>query len=112
MAMVKADAPAAAGIVTNQAYIIERNNDQSTFALFLSPLSSSSRAAWTHPENTILPTIQCVLDMGRPIFDASKTVIAELNSIEKPLKTVIEEEVIIKVNGNDHDVSKQFKHQW
>lgn len=60
---------------------MDLNSDQST----LFSLSCSSFVC-SHPTNTTLPTMQCVLDIGIPSLLASKTVAAELLSTVKPLK--------------------------
>ena len=74
--MTAALRPPAIGRVTNHAITIFLNNFQST--------PSRDR---NHPTNTILPTLQCVVEIGTPIFEATRTVAADPTSMEKPLKT-------------------------
>lgn len=73
--MKAAERPPAIGKVTNQATTIFRNSFQST------PCRDRNQ-----PTNTIDPTLQWVVDIGIPAFDAKRTVKAEPTSIQKPLK--------------------------
>lgn len=66
------------GTVTNQAIKMFRNSRQST-AFF----------DRSQPTDTTEPTLQCVVLMGRPMFDAMTTVKADASSILKPLEGVI-----------------------
>ena len=63
------------GIVTNHEIIIFPNSFQLTTSL-----------ERKRPTKTTEPTLQCVVDIGIPRFDASNTVSAEPISIAKPLK--------------------------
>lgn len=74
--MSKAEIAPAAGKVTNHAARILRNIPQLTLSL--------ERA---RPTNTTEPTLQCVVDIGRPILLAINTVRAEPISIQTPLIT-------------------------
>ena len=40
----------------------------------------------SHPTATTLPTIQCVVDTGKPIFEHNRTVLAVPRPIQNPLK--------------------------
>jgi len=73
--MMAALTPPATGRVTIQAKTILRKMCQSTF--------SRDRNL---PTNTTEPTLQCVVLIGMPIFDAIRTVSAEPISIQNPLK--------------------------
>jgi hypothetical protein len=66
------------GTVTNQAIKMFRKSLQSTAFLDRS-----------QPTDTTEPTLQCVVLMGRPMFDAITTVRADASSILKPLEGVI-----------------------
>ena len=63
------------GIVTNHDITIFPNNFQLTTSL-----------ERKRPTKTTEPTLQCVVDIGIPRFDANNTVSAEPISIAKPLK--------------------------
>lgn len=86
---------AATGTVTTQAYIILRNRFQSTAELLavddVLPFSSSHIVDFlitrdlVYPTNTTEPTLQCVVEIGKPILLANKTVIAAPISIVNPL---------------------------
>jgi len=71
MAALKA---AAAGSVRTHVMMMFRKRDQSTLSRDL-----------TRPVNTIEPTLQWVLLIGRPMLDATSTVSADPISIQKPL---------------------------
>jgi len=73
--MMAALMPPDIGNVTSHAMTMLRKMDQSTF----------SRAR-NRPTNTTDPTLQCVVLMGMPTFEATSTVSAEPISIQKPLK--------------------------
>jgi len=73
--MIAALMPPDIGSVTSHAMTMLRKMDQSTF----------SRAR-NRPTNTTDPTLQCVVLMGMPTFDATSTVSAEPISIQKPLQ--------------------------
>jgi len=73
--MMAALMPPDIGNVTSQAMTMLRKMDQSTF----------SRAR-NRPTNTTDPTLQCVVLIGTPTFDATSTVSAEPISIQKPLQ--------------------------
>ena len=75
IAMTAAEIPPATGNVSTQARKMFLNNDQSTLP--------SDR---TRPTVTIEPTLQWVVEIGRPSFEATKTVMAAPISIQKPLK--------------------------
>lgn len=86
----------AIGTVTTQAYIIFLNKLQST-ALCESMGAPDSIASVDDflfmifvacPTNTTEPTLQCVVEIGRPILLAIKTVIAAPISIVNPLKII------------------------
>lgn len=64
-----------AGRVTTHARMMFLNSDQSTLSLDL-----------TRPTNTMEPTLQCVVEIGIPTYDATRTVNAAPSSIQKPLK--------------------------
>jgi len=68
----------AIGKVTSQDNEIFRKTDQWT-----------TGCACTKPTATTLPTLHCVELIGKPNFDANKTVIAAPNSIAKPPGGVI-----------------------
>ena len=74
-AMIAALTPPDIGNVTSHAMTILRKMDQSTF----------SRAR-NRPTNTTEPTLQCVVLMGTPTFEATSTVSAEPISIQNPLQ--------------------------
>lgn len=78
--------PALAGSVTIHAITMFLKSDQSTDLAFL---SVAVDRPYAHPTNTILPTLQCVVEMGSASLLASNTVAAALFSITKPL--VLEE---------------------
>lgn len=78
-----AERNAATGTVTNHAYTIDLNKCQSTA---FSRLPAASVLALEYPTNTTEPTLQWVVEMGKPILLASSTVIAAPISIVKPLK--------------------------
>lgn len=73
--METADRIAEMGNVSTHASTIVLNNFQSTADL--------ERA---QPTKTTEPTLQCVVLMGNPIFEATRTVVAAPISIQKPLK--------------------------
>lgn len=72
-----AESVAVTGSVITHATTMCLNNLKST------PLKLRSRAL---PTKTTDPTLQCVVLIGRPSFDASRTVAADPISIVKPLK--------------------------
>jgi len=74
--MMAALMPPEIGSVTNHAITMLRKMDQSTF----------SRAR-NRPTNTTEPTLQCVVLIGTPTFDATSTVSAEPISMQNPLQT-------------------------
>lgn len=82
--MNPAESSAATGTVTSQAYTIDLKSFQST-AFSLTPVIGSSFAL-EYPTKTTDPTLQWVVEMGRPILLAKRTVIAAPISIVKPLK--------------------------
>lgn len=75
-AMKAALKPAATGTVTTHAEIMFLNNFQST----------PSFDELAHPTNTTEPTLQCVVEIGNPIFEATRTVNAAPISMVKPLR--------------------------
>lgn len=75
--MLKAESNAVNGRVTSHARIILLNNLKST------SLVLRVRA---QPTKTTEPTLQCVVLIGRPNFEASRTVVAVPSSIVKPLE--------------------------
>lgn len=75
--------PPAAGRVIIQAIAMFRKSDQSTAFSFF---SEDDRRLATQPTKTTLPTLQCVVEIGIPIFDAISTVAAAPFSMTKPLK--------------------------
>jgi hypothetical protein len=79
------------GTVIIQAMMIFRNRLQSTAFfltvwLFSDECGSGSVRPLTHPTRTTEPTMQCVVEIGRPNLLANKTVVAAPNSITKPLE--------------------------
>jgi hypothetical protein len=82
--MKMAESTAATGTVTTHAYTIDRKSFQST-AFSFTPVTGSS-LAFEYPTKTTDPTLQCVVEMGKPILLANRTVIAAPISIVKPLK--------------------------
>jgi len=76
--MIAALMPPDMGNVTSHAMTMLRKIDQSTF----------SRAR-NRPTNTTDPTLQWVVLIGTPTFDATSTVNAEPISIQNPLQTNI-----------------------
>lgn len=79
-----AEMPPEMGRVTSQASTMLRKIDQSTF--------SRDR---NRPTNTTEPTLQCVVLMGRPILDATRTVSADPISIQKPLQQQLQQHKLI-----------------
>jgi len=73
--MIAALTPPDIGNVTSHAMTMLRKMVQSTF----------SRAR-NRPTNTTDPTLQCVVLMGTPTFEATSTVSAEPISIQNPLQ--------------------------
>jgi hypothetical protein len=94
-AIIAALMPPATGNVTSQATTMFRNIDQSTF----------SRAR-NRPTKTTEPTLQCVVLIGMPTFDAIRTVRADPISIQKPLKQKIFTTVF-----QQHDCNCEASHQ-
>ena len=74
-AIMAALTAAEAGRVTTQAMTMLRNKDQSTLALDLSL-----------PTSTMEPTLQWVVEMGRPSLEAASTVRAAPTSMQNPLE--------------------------
>ena len=64
----------ATGRVPTQAKMMLRKSDQSTLSLDL-----------TRPTNTMEPTLQCVVEIGMPTLEATRTVNAAPSSMQKPL---------------------------
>lgn len=73
---MKAEKRAVNGSVTNQANTILLNSFKSTSLVLL---------VLAQPTNTTEPTLQCVVLIGRPNFDAIRTVVADPISIVNPL---------------------------
>lgn len=84
--MKSADIPPAAGSVITQAIAMFRNRDQSTERCVVSFELTRPKA---QPTETTLPTLQWVVEIGRPILLANRTVADAPFSMTKPVAGVI-----------------------
>ena len=94
-AMTAALTPPEMGSVTSHAMMMFLKSFQSTLSL-----------ARTRPTDTMEPTLQCVVEMGIPAFDATSTVRAAPISIQNPLRAEHEQ---LLTTGIDEAPGKHVK---